>query len=228
MKVPCCDSGGSSFLHLAATQRCPLFHLLKNCTWVELIGKYSWTLHATMVQSTGWKKVKSVSLDSRTPKGPGIVPIVWDLKLCPFEPYTNVLAVVVSSDVHIMRAGLETGLKRLSSCNLQPQQPGEGNESENIYCCEWILLSDGCLCLVVGGHSGIIYLLNAAEDLELERVIQGHGSSIVRIRSTDSMLVCLLLPMRVAGHRGEFTLHITTSPCKHVTRTPLSYHCQRV
>lgn len=133
-----------------------------------------------MVQSTAWKKTHQVNVDGKTAKGAGIVPIVWDLQMCPFEPYKNVCAIVVSSDVHIMRLDLETGFQRLSSCSLQPQQPGDHNEAEKIYCCEWMLLSDGSLCLVVGGHSGIIYVLNAVEDLELERVLQGHGSSIVR------------------------------------------------
>lgn len=137
-----------------------------------------------MVQSTAWKKVHSVHLENKTTKGPGIVPIVWDLKLCPFEPHTNVCAVVVGSDVHLMRVGLETGFERLNSCHLQPQQPGDDGEAEKLYCCEWMMLPDGScpsseqLCLVVGGHSGIIYVLTA-EDLELERVIQGHGNSIV-------------------------------------------------
>lgn len=156
-----------------------------------------------MVQSTAWKKTSSVSLDGQTPKGPGIVPVVWDLKMCPFEPYTNVCAVVVGSDVHIMRLNLETGLKRLSSCNLQPQQPGQGNETEKIYCSEWILLSDGSLCLVVGGHSGIIYVLNAAKDLDLERVIQGHGNSIVRnlLLSLYFTHICCLSATRRVSYR---------------------------
>jgi hypothetical protein len=131
-----------------------------------------------MVQSTGWRKTQSVSLDSRTTKTLTTTPIVWDLQMCPFKPYTDVVAVVVSSHVYIMKVGLDTGFQQLSRCNLSPQQPGESNETEIIYCCQWMRLSNGSLCLVAGGHSGIIYVLTA--DLELERVLQGHGSSIVR------------------------------------------------
>lgn len=140
-----------------------------------------------MVQSTAWQKVQSVKLDNRTPQGAGTIPIVWDLKICPFEPYTDIVAIVVSSDVHVMRVCSQTGFKQLSSCTIQPQQPGDGNESERIYCCEWMLLSDASLYLVTGGHSGIIYLLDAADDLQLVRVLQGHGNSIVRSVSTDSV-----------------------------------------
>jgi hypothetical protein len=147
-----------------------------------------------MVQGTAWKKTDSLNLNS-TPKGSGNQArpsIVWDVKLCPFEPYTDIFAVVASSDVYVMRAGLETGFKTLSCCSIQPQLPGNGITAEIIYCCEWMLLSNGALCLVAGGHSGIIYLLNAANDLEVDRLLQGHGNSIVRILCAYSSL-CIIL-----------------------------------
>jgi hypothetical protein len=136
-----------------------------------------------MVQGTTWKKTDSLSLNRALSEGSGNQPnlsVVWDIKLCKFEPYTDVFAVVVNSDVYVIRADLDKGFERLSCCSIQPHLPGNGNTAEMIYCCEWMLLSSGVLCLLVGGHSGLIYLLNAANDLEVDRLLQGHGNSIVR------------------------------------------------
>jgi WD40 repeat protein len=121
-----------------------------------------------------WKKTGVIWLDGKT--------FVWDIKCCPFPPYTDVFAAVAGCEVHILRIDLETSeFHRLASCTIKSeQQTAEQDQYEILYTCEWMRLSNGAFYILAGGEHGNIWILNS-ETLTCERVLQGHGKSIVRV-----------------------------------------------
>lgn len=105
---------------------------------------------------------------------------IYSIKLCPFESAGEVCAVVGGSEISLvqMRHEGSGSMKTLGRCVMRAKGP-DGRQDESLYACEWILLSDESLYVMVAGLTGTIYLVQA-EDCKCKRVLQGHGNAVVR------------------------------------------------
>lgn len=73
-------------------------------------------------------------------------------------------------------------MQTIGRCVMRAKGP-DGRQDEILYACEWILLSNETLYVMVAGLTGTIYMVQVS-DCKVKRVLQGHGNAVVRLLSS--------------------------------------------
>lgn len=165
---------------------------------------------------------------------------IYCIKLCPFESVGDVCATVGGSEVNLVRVSQDAGsMENLGRCLVRAKGP-DGRQNENLYTCEWILLSDEKLYILAAGLTGTIYLVQA-RDCKCTRVLQGHGNPVVRRpRPHANCFVAALCqsacrefePSVLQGVHERciiaFNLHNATDPTVHTLLSLEHFTCEDV